>query len=61
MLTQPSRTMHEHTSELWNEYERFARSNDPFDHTTAQMLFNAATYMDSAKRPSRRQLRPATK
>lgn len=39
-----------HVSELWREYERFAHSDDPFDRTTAQMLFNAATDMDSAKR-----------
>lgn len=51
-LSQPKREMREHVSELWREYKRFARSDDPFDRTTAQMLFNAATDMDSAKRPT---------
>jgi hypothetical protein len=51
-LAQPNRTMCEHVSELWREYERFACSDDPFDRTTAQILFNAATHMDSVKRPT---------
>ncbi|GAB3288209.1 hypothetical protein [Parasphingorhabdus pacifica] len=48
-LTQPTPNMHEHVSELWREYERFADSDDPFDRTTARMLFNAAAYMDSVR------------
>jgi hypothetical protein len=54
-LAQPDRTKREHVSELWREYERFARSDDPFDRTTARILFNAATHMDSVKRPMKQQ------
>jgi hypothetical protein len=52
MLAQSHRDTGEHVSELWRGYERFARSDDPFDRTTAQMLFNAATHLDSIKRQS---------
>lgn len=54
MLTRPSSDMREHVSDLWRQYERFADSDDPFDRTTARMLFNEAVYLDSAKQPNPR-------